>query len=55
MRGIKHSNNLDDKDCYPDAKIISGGVNEKSATVLITSRRGCAINSLVEFFIQKSS
>lgn len=51
VKGIKHTENLKDADCHPTAEIVKGGVDQKFATIKITSARGCALNSLVEFYI----
>lgn len=54
IRGIQHSNRLTNKDCQrPVAILINGGVNEETATMRITSTRGCGIHSFVEFFIEQ--
>lgn len=52
VRGIKHSSHLDDE-CQPEATLTSGGINERMATIEITSQRGCGLDSLVEFFIEQ--
>lgn len=52
VRGIKHSSRLDD-DCQPEAVLLNGGINERFATIGITSQRGCGLDSLVEFFIEQ--
>lgn len=52
VRGIKHSSRLDDE-CQPEATLLSGGINEPTATIEITSQRGCGLDSLVEFFIEQ--
>lgn len=53
MKGIKHTETLKDASCRPVTEIIKGGVNQKQATVKVTSGRGCALNSLVEFYIER--
>lgn len=52
VRGIKHSSHLAD-DCQPEATLIDGGINERTATIEITSQRGCGLDSIVEFFIEQ--
>lgn len=53
VRGIKHSDNLNDPECRPEARLVGGAIGTRNATVRVTSKRGCGINSLVEFFIEK--
>lgn len=52
IRGIKHVNQLNNEDCSPEIRILNGGLNEHTATIKITSERGCGIDSLVEFYIE---
>lgn len=52
IRGIKHTNQLNDEDCRPMMRVLNGGLNTHTATVKITSERGCGIDSLVEFYIE---
>lgn len=53
VKGIKHMETLNDANCQPTSEIVKGGVDQNFATVKITSGRGCALNSLVEFYIER--
>lgn len=53
VRGIKHTNRLNDTDCQPEVIVTNGGINEEAATLKITSERGCGLNSYIEFYIQR--
>lgn len=53
VRGIRHKSNLDDPECRPDAEIIDGGLNYKSAIVRVSAPRGCGIDSDVEFYLDR--
>lgn len=54
VRGIKHTNRLESVgECVPEVLVVDGGIDEERATVKITSMRGCGLDSLVEFFIEK--
>lgn len=46
-------NRLDDENCQPEAMLIHGGINDRTATIQITSQRGCGLDSLVEFYIEQ--
>lgn len=53
VKGIKHTDNINDPKCPPTSEIIKGGIEQKFATVKITAPRGCALDSLVEFYIER--
>lgn len=38
IRGIQHSNRLTDIECQPETMLVSGGINEQTATVRITQK-----------------
>lgn len=45
---------MDDDDCAPKLDIIEGGIYERNVTLLITSKSGCGIDSLVIFYGDKT-
>lgn len=53
VKGIKHTETTKDATCRPKAEIVKGGIDQKTATVRVTSERGCALDSLVEFYIER--
>lgn len=52
IRGIKYVENADDS-CEPKAEITEGGIDQKFATVKVTSGRGCGLHSVVSFLVQR--
>lgn len=53
VKGIRHTETLKDPACRPKAEIVKGGLNQNSVTIKVTSARGCSLNSLVEFYIER--
>lgn len=54
IKGIQHWENVKDS-CVTKTEITKGGIGQKFATVLITTGRGCGINSVVTFFVDRPS
>ena len=51
--GIEHNNRERDEKCKPTVEITNGGIKQKTATVKVTSKSGCGIDSLIGFFVQQ--
>lgn len=50
LHRIEHISHLENFKCSPDVQIISGGIHFPNATMVIRSKRGCGIDSTLEFY-----
>lgn len=52
IKGIKYVESSEDS-CAPKSEILKGGIDQKFATVKITSGRGCGLHSVVSFLVER--
>lgn len=50
LHRIEHISHLDSFKCSPDITIISGGIYFPNVTLEIRSKRGCGLDSTLEFY-----
>lgn len=51
IRGVYVEN--EDNSCVRAADITEGGIDQKFATVKVTSRRGCRLQTVVSFLVER--